>query len=103
MMIQASGYPTNMGLIYVCGVSRGKLTNPLTLNLDLFGPDGKMLTAIQPNDAIVPIRNDSISFSADSPPRYVDNGESDDVNPADPDSGRDNNHGELSCRIYAWV
>ncbi|KAI1441151.1 esterase-like activity of phytase-domain-containing protein [Annulohypoxylon stygium] len=59
----------------------------------LFGADGKMLTAIRPNDAIVPVRNDSVSFSADSPPRYIDNGEGDDVDPADPDSGRDNNHG----------
>ncbi|KAI1099226.1 esterase-like activity of phytase-domain-containing protein [Jackrogersella minutella] len=59
----------------------------------LFGPDGKMLTAIRPNDAIVPIRNGTTSFSADSPPRYVDDGEGDDVDPADPDSGRDNNHG----------
>ena len=67
----------------------------LTPGLDLFGADGKMLTAIQPNDAIVPVRNDSISFSADSPPRYIDNGEGDDVDPADPDSGRDNNHGKL--------
>ncbi|OTA90465.1 hypothetical protein M434DRAFT_397999 [Hypoxylon sp. CO27-5] len=59
----------------------------------LFGPDGKMLTAIRPNDAIVPIRNGSTSFSANSPPFYIDNGEGDDVDPADPDSGRDNNHG----------
>ncbi|KAI0839689.1 esterase-like activity of phytase-domain-containing protein [Hypoxylon sp. FL0890] len=59
----------------------------------LFGPDGKMLTAIRPNDAIVPFRNDTTSFSADSPPFYIDDGEGDDVDPADPDSGRDNNHG----------
>ncbi|KAI1387583.1 esterase-like activity of phytase-domain-containing protein [Hypoxylon trugodes] len=59
----------------------------------LFGPDGKMLSAIRPNDAIVPVRNDTTSFSANSPPHYVDNGEGDDVDPADPDSGRDNNHG----------
>ncbi|KAI1380489.1 esterase-like activity of phytase-domain-containing protein [Hypoxylon crocopeplum] len=59
----------------------------------LFGPDGKMLSAIRPNDAIVPVRNDATSFSANSPPIYVDNGEGDDVDPADPDSGRDNNHG----------
>ncbi|KAI0386465.1 esterase-like activity of phytase-domain-containing protein [Hypomontagnella monticulosa] len=59
----------------------------------LFGADGKMLTAIRPNDAIVPMRNGETSFSANSPPHYIDNGEGDDVDPADPDSGRDNNHG----------
>ncbi|KAI0139150.1 esterase-like activity of phytase-domain-containing protein [Hypoxylon sp. NC0597] len=59
----------------------------------LFGPDGKMLTAVRPNGAIVPTRNGSTSFSANSPPFYIDNGEGDDVDPADPDNGRDNNHG----------
>lgn len=54
-----------------------------------------MLSAIRPNDAIVPMRNGETSFSADSPPVYADD-ESDDVDPADPDSGRDNNHGELA-------
>lgn len=63
-------------------------------NADLFGPDGKMLTAVRPNGAIVPTRNGSTSFSANSPPFYIDNGEGDDVDPADPDNGRDNNHGE---------
>ncbi|KAI2628679.1 esterase-like activity of phytase-domain-containing protein [Hypoxylon sp. NC1633] len=59
----------------------------------LFDAGGKMLTAIRPNDAIVPVRNGDTSFSADSPPIYVDNGEGDDADPADPESGRDNNHG----------
>ncbi|KAI1478050.1 esterase-like activity of phytase-domain-containing protein [Daldinia eschscholtzii] len=59
----------------------------------LFSPEGKMLSAIRPNDAIVPVRNGKVSFSANSPPHYIDNGEGDDVDPADPDSGRDNNHG----------
>ncbi|KAL7621973.1 hypothetical protein AAE478_007474 [Parahypoxylon ruwenzoriense] len=59
----------------------------------LFGADGKMLTAIRPNDAIVPVRNGTTSFSANSPPHYIENGEGNDVNPEDPESGRDNNHG----------
>ncbi|KAI4859158.1 esterase-like activity of phytase-domain-containing protein [Hypoxylon rubiginosum] len=59
----------------------------------LFGADGKMLSAIRPNDAIVPMRNGEISFSADSPPIYVDDSESNDVDPSNPDTGRDNNHG----------
>lgn len=55
-----------------------------------------MLSAIRPNDAIVPMRNGEISFSADSPPIYVDDSESNDVDPSNPDTGRDNNHGKLS-------
>ncbi|CAJ2504837.1 Uu.00g122310.m01.CDS01 [Anthostomella pinea] len=54
----------------------------------LFAADGKMLAAISPPAAILPMRNGTISFSADSPPRYVDNGEGNDVIPGDPDSGR---------------
>ncbi|KAI0011488.1 esterase-like activity of phytase-domain-containing protein [Xylariaceae sp. FL0662B] len=59
----------------------------------LFGADGKMLSAIRPNDAIVPIRNGTTSFSANSPPHYINNGEGSDVSPEDPSTGRDNNHG----------
>ncbi|KAL9624748.1 MAG: hypothetical protein Q9160_001102 [Pyrenula sp. 1 TL-2023] len=55
-----------------------------------FAADGKMLEAIRPPDAIVPIRNGTESFSADSPPRYDP---SRTVTPADPSTGRDNNHG----------
>ncbi|KAI1371475.1 esterase-like activity of phytase-domain-containing protein [Hypoxylon crocopeplum] len=58
----------------------------------LFGPDGKMLSAIKPPDAFIPMRSGDISFSSDSPPIY-NNTEGNDVDPADPDSGRDNNHG----------
>lgn len=60
---------------------------------DLFNSTGTMLTAIRPPESIVPKRNGTDSFSADSPPRYLDNGEGDDVSPEDPDTGRDNNHG----------
>lgn len=40
------------------------------------------------------MRNGTVSFSANSPPYYINNGDGDDVDPPDPDSGRDNNHGE---------
>lgn len=52
-----------------------------------------MLTAIRPPDAIIPMRNGTESFSADSPPRYIDDGEGPGPVPEDPDSGRDNNSG----------
>ncbi|KAI1777457.1 esterase-like activity of phytase-domain-containing protein [Hypoxylon cercidicola] len=55
-----------------------------------FGTDGKMLGAIRPNDAIVPMRRGKTSFSADSTPIYAE-GEYDDVDPVHPDSGRENN------------
>lgn len=61
--------------------------------LDLFDSGGKMLTAIRPPDAIIPMRNGTESFSADSPPRYIDDGEGPGPVPEDPDSGRDNNSG----------
>ncbi|KAI1326559.1 esterase-like activity of phytase-domain-containing protein [Xylariaceae sp. FL0255] len=59
----------------------------------LFSPEGLMLTAIEPPPAIVPMRNGTESFSADSPAVYQNNGTGDDVTPADPDTGRENNHG----------
>ncbi|KAK7750669.1 hypothetical protein SLS62_007369 [Diatrype stigma] len=59
----------------------------------LFDSEGKMLTAIRPPDAIIPMRNGTESFSADSPPRYIDDGDGPGPIPADPDSGRDNNSG----------
>lgn len=52
-----------------------------------------MLSAIRPPDAILPMRNGDISFSSDDPPIYVNNGEGDDVDPIEPESGRINNHG----------
>ncbi|KAI1855293.1 hypothetical protein JX265_006564 [Neoarthrinium moseri] len=59
----------------------------------LFDHSGKMLTAIRPPDAIIPFRNGTESFSAASPPHYIDNGEGPLPNPEHPDTGRDNNHG----------
>ncbi|KAI1125478.1 esterase-like activity of phytase-domain-containing protein [Nemania abortiva] len=67
----------------------------------LFSPEGEMLTAIRPPEAIVPKRNGTDSFSADSPPRYIDDGSGDDVTPADPDTGRDNNHGFEGLTVSA--
>lgn len=49
-----------------------------------------MVGAIRPPDAIIPLRNGSGSFSADSPPFY-DQGEV--IIPADNPTGRDNNQG----------
>ncbi|KAI1268127.1 esterase-like activity of phytase-domain-containing protein [Xylariaceae sp. FL1019] len=57
----------------------------------LFGANGTMLVAIEPPASILPMRNGEVSFSADSPPIYDD--EDDDVDPADPDTGRENNAG----------
>jgi hypothetical protein len=52
-----------------------------------------MIAAIRPADAIIPMRNGTESFSADSPPFYNNKGAGDDVIPADNPTGRDNNHG----------
>ncbi|KAK6196757.1 hypothetical protein LQW54_011213 [Pestalotiopsis sp. IQ-011] len=59
----------------------------------LFDPTGKMLTAIRPPDALIPMRNGTESFSAASPPEYIDDGEGPLPNPEHPDTGRENNHG----------
>ncbi|KAF3025786.1 hypothetical protein E8E14_014563 [Neopestalotiopsis sp. 37M] len=59
----------------------------------LFDATGKMLTAIRPPDAIVPFRNGTESFSAASPPHYIDDGNGPLPNPEHPDTGRENNHG----------
>ncbi|KAI0469185.1 esterase-like activity of phytase-domain-containing protein [Xylaria cf. heliscus] len=67
----------------------------------LFDPQGKMLAAIRPPESIVPKRNGTDSFSADSPPRYINNGTGDDVAPADPNTGRDNNHGFEGLTVSA--
>jgi hypothetical protein len=58
-----------------------------------FSRSGKMATAIRPNDAIIPMRNGTESFSADSPPQYVSGGNGDDVFPPNNPTGRDNNQG----------
>lgn len=52
---------------------------------------GRMIGAIRPPDAFIPMRNGTESFSADSPPQYSN--ATDDVSPTDPVSGRENNHG----------
>jgi hypothetical protein len=52
-----------------------------------FSRSGKMLQAIRPNDAIITMRNGSESFSADSPPHYINNGAGNDVSPADNPTG----------------
>lgn len=55
-----------------------------------FTADGNLITAIPPPEAFLPIRNDSVSFSAASPPRYDPNLE---TIPEDPTRGRVNNQG----------
>jgi hypothetical protein len=55
-----------------------------------FDQSGKMIGAIQPPSAILPRRNGSISFSADSPPIYDPTL---DPIPADNPTGRNNNQG----------
>nr|XP_023908600.1 uncharacterized secreted protein ARB_04696-like [Quercus suber]POF15537.1 putative secreted protein [Quercus suber] len=55
-----------------------------------FAADGTMIGAIRPPDAIIPLRNNSESFSADSPPRYDPSLA---PSPADNPTGRDNNQG----------
>jgi hypothetical protein len=58
-----------------------------------FDCHGKMIAAIRPPNAIIPMRNNTQSFSADSPTFYASMGAGDDVYPADNPTGRDNNHG----------
>ncbi|KAH8811899.1 esterase-like activity of phytase-domain-containing protein [Xylogone sp. PMI_703] len=58
-----------------------------------FDANGKMIGAIRPPPAYIPLRNGSESFSADSPTFFSSKGEGDDVSPADNPTGRDNNHG----------
>lgn len=60
----------------------------------LFDSNGTIISAIRPPEAIIPKRNGSDSFSADSPPAYEDDGSGDDVTPADNPTGRNNNHGQ---------
>ncbi|KAJ2986244.1 hypothetical protein NUW58_g5119 [Xylaria curta] len=67
----------------------------------LFSPEGKMLTAIRPPESIIPKRNGTDSFSADSTPRYAGDGAGHDVTPEDPDTGRDNNHGFEGLTVSA--
>ncbi|KAI5210302.1 hypothetical protein AUEXF2481DRAFT_93687 [Aureobasidium subglaciale EXF-2481] len=55
-----------------------------------FSAEGKMLSAIRPPNAVIPLRNGTESFSADSAPVYNPDFE---VTPEDPTSGRANNQG----------
>ena len=55
-----------------------------------FDSSGKMINAIRPPDAVLPLRNGSISFSANSPPTYDPKKV---VIPGDPTDGRQNNQG----------
>lgn len=53
-----------------------------------FSAEGHLLQAIRPPDAYIPVRNNSVSFSADSPPIYDPDLE---VIPSDNPTGRDDN------------
>lgn len=55
-----------------------------------FSQSGRMIGAIRPPNAFIPLRNSSESFSADSPPRYDPSLV---PNPEDNLTGRDNNQG----------
>ena len=55
-----------------------------------FDAVGKMIGAIQPPAAFLPIRNGNLSFSSNNPP-YYDQGRK--LKPVDPTSGRANNRG----------
>lgn len=59
----------------------------------LLDANGTLISAIRPPEAIVPNRNGSDSFSADSPPVWEDQS-TDDVSPANNPTGRSNNHGK---------
>jgi len=72
-----------------------------------FSQTGRMIGAIRPPDAIVPLRNNSESFSADSPPSYDPSLA---LVPADNPTGRDNNQGfegltvnPAGTRLYALL
>lgn len=55
-----------------------------------FSASGKMIQAIRPPNAYIPLRNETESFSADSPPVYNPDEE---ITPEDPTQGRANNQG----------
>lgn len=55
-----------------------------------FNQKGKMIGAIRPPNAFIPLRNNSISWSADSPPIYAPNLEPE---PHNNPTGRNNNQG----------
>lgn len=51
---------------------------------------GQLIKAIPPPQPFIPLRNGSVSFSADSPPRY---NQDEVINPENPSIGRANNQG----------
>ena len=55
-----------------------------------FDSNGLMINAIAPPEAILPVRNGSVSFSSNSPPRFDPDVQ---VTPATPSHGRQNNQG----------
>ncbi|ORY17849.1 outer membrane autotransporter [Clohesyomyces aquaticus] len=55
-----------------------------------FDNSGKMIQAIRPVDALIPMRNGAESFSANSPPIFDASRK---VTPGNPDTGRQNNQG----------
>ncbi|CZS99297.1 uncharacterized protein RAG0_07672 [Rhynchosporium agropyri] len=57
-----------------------------------FDASGRMTTAIRPPPAILPMRNGTVSFSADSP-AYYEGADAEPVIPSDGLTGRNNNHG----------
>lgn len=57
-----------------------------------FDTVGKMIGAIQPPPALLPLRNGSLSFSSGNPP-YYEFGQGPKLNPVDGPSGRRNNRG----------
>ena len=61
-----------------------------------FNSDGSLITAIPPPEVFIPMRNGSISFNANSPPRYDPDRA---TVPKNPKSGRANNQGfeGLTC------
>ncbi|KAL6720817.1 hypothetical protein ACLMJK_002742 [Lecanora helva] len=63
-----------------------------------FSSTGRMTQAIRPPNAYIPHRNGSISFSSDSPPIYNQN---ETINPADTETGRDNNQGLEGLTVSA--
>ncbi|KAK4194065.1 esterase-like activity of phytase-domain-containing protein [Triangularia verruculosa] len=56
----------------------------------LFSPTGKLLDAIAPPDALLPLRNGTLSFSSDNPPIFD---QAKRPNPTNPSQGRSNNQG----------
>ncbi|KAK0627871.1 esterase-like activity of phytase-domain-containing protein [Immersiella caudata] len=55
-----------------------------------FNTKGKMVAAIQPPDALLPVRKGDVSFNSNTPPIYNNNQI---PSPKDPDHGRQNNQG----------